>query len=260
MAEINTKVSMQGTFELPSQGKIYSKDAGIPEKITLRAMTTAEQKLRLRNSSNIEIMRNILQACIVSDKEINIDNMKVYDAKYLFFQLRVLSTLKEDYVIELTCPSCGARFTNTINLKEIPIIKDSEKVVEPFVFTLPASGDEIGIKALTLKENIELSNSIVKLAKQFPNTSAVELAYVPTLAKMISTVNGQELVSLEKEQYVESLHFADQDELGYQIKELESKAGVIQECWCKCPSCEEEISHEIPITNEFFSPSRKRAE
>ena len=77
---------------------------------------------------------------------------------------------------------------------------------------------------------------------------------------MISTVNGQELVSLEKEQYVESLHFADQDELGYQIKELESKAGVIQECWCKCPSCEEEISHEIPITNEFFSPSRKRAE
>ena len=43
----NARVPIRETFILPSHGKVYQN---IPEKITLRAMTTMDEKIRLSSS------------------------------------------------------------------------------------------------------------------------------------------------------------------------------------------------------------------
>ena len=60
-----TNIKTQETFTLPSKGLIYDKQENIPASITLRRMTTKEDKMRMRNESEDTIRRDILQACIL---------------------------------------------------------------------------------------------------------------------------------------------------------------------------------------------------
>ena len=42
-------IKSQETYTLPSKGMFYTKEDKIPASITLRRMTTKEDKIRLRN-------------------------------------------------------------------------------------------------------------------------------------------------------------------------------------------------------------------
>ena len=61
-------IKQQETYTLPSKGLIYSKEDKIPSAITLRRMTTREDKLRLRNEGEDVIRKELLQLSGVGPK------------------------------------------------------------------------------------------------------------------------------------------------------------------------------------------------
>ena len=63
-------------------------------------MTTKEDKIRMRNLSEDKIRRDILQACIL-EPDVKADKLKLSDANFLLFKLRVLSLLDDLYKVEV---------------------------------------------------------------------------------------------------------------------------------------------------------------
>ena len=61
-------IKSQETYTLPSKGLVYEANENIPASITLRRMTTKEDKLRLRNESEETIRKDLLQACILTQE------------------------------------------------------------------------------------------------------------------------------------------------------------------------------------------------
>ena len=91
-----SNIKTQETFTLPSKGLVYDERDNIPASITLRRMTTKEDKIRMRNSTEDRIRRDILDACIL-DEGVNAGNLKLMDANFLLFSLRSLSLLDDKY-------------------------------------------------------------------------------------------------------------------------------------------------------------------
>ena len=112
-------IKTQETYTLPSKGLVYNPEDGIPASITLRRMTTKEDKIRLRNQGEDRIRKDILQACIV--EPIDAGKLKLMDANLLLFRLRALSLLDDTYKIHCGCNKCGTQFVHQINLSEVPV-------------------------------------------------------------------------------------------------------------------------------------------
>ena len=101
-----SNIKTQETFTLPSKGLVYDERDNIPASITLRRMTTKEDKIRMRNLSEDKIRRDILQACIL-EPDVKADKLKLSDANFLLFKLRVLSLLDDLYKVQIVCPNCA---------------------------------------------------------------------------------------------------------------------------------------------------------
>ena len=69
-------------FLLPSNGKLYKEQgSSFDGNITLRAMTTMEERMRLGAQDFYESMVNIVNECIVDNKKP--DGSYIIDSKYL---------------------------------------------------------------------------------------------------------------------------------------------------------------------------------
>ena len=109
-----TNIKSQETYTLPSKGLLYTEKDNIPASITLRRMTTKEDKIRMRNSTEDRIKKDLLQACILEDN-VDAGNLKLVDANFLLFRLRSLSLLDDTYKIQVRCRNCGTVFIHEIS-------------------------------------------------------------------------------------------------------------------------------------------------
>ena len=101
---------------LPSMGLLNEGlDNG---EVVIRNMTTAEEKMLL--GSTQDAFDNILKACIVEPKDLDLDELCSSDKHFLLMKLRIIS-YGSDYFVGYKCPSCGATSEYKINLDELTV-------------------------------------------------------------------------------------------------------------------------------------------
>ena len=246
-------IKSRETYTLPSKGLVCSEADNIPASLTLRRMTTKEEKIRIRNEGEDRIRRDLLQACIL--EPINADNLKIEDANYLLFQLRIISLIDDTYKIVCRCPSCKTEFVHKINLSEVPITFLNADSLSLFDATLPICGAQIKYKLPSIGDIIHMGDTIKEYISNFPNIDRNELLYTLSSILYIDTINGHTLLQEELEQYLDNLDILDTRKMKETIHKLDGLYGYQTELKTKCPNCGMEISHGLPITSELFNPS-----
>lgn len=173
--------------ELPSQGKLYSKESPLSTgKVSLRYMTAADEDT-LTNQSYIEkgvVVDKLLQSLIV-DKSINYGDLLVGDKNALLIAARILgygSKYEFEYrghkeVVELA------------ELPQKPLHPDFVKATSNnFTFTCPVSGRVLEFKLLTHADEQAIEQELRGLRK-IRKDNVPELS--TRLKYMILSVNGE---------------------------------------------------------------------
>lgn len=242
------------TYTLPSKGLVYKPEDKIPASITLRRMTTKEDKMRLRNESEDKIRKEILQSCIMED--IDVGKLKLMDVNFLLFRLRSLSLLTDTYKVACMCNMCRTEFIHEINLLDVPVKYMSEDNINKLHITLPVSRAKIDLKYPTLDDFIKMGDDLRNYTKNFPNANINEYLYTQSGTLYVDAVNGNYLMNEELETYFDNLDILDSRELRLAINELDKEFGFEDNLIAKCPSCKAKVVHGLPITNELFTPSK----
>lgn len=234
------------TVKLPSRGLLYEN---IPEEVTLRMMTTADEKFMYGSTGNV--FSKVLKSCIVSPKEINLEDLLPFDELYLIFQLRI-HTYGPEYKITGTCPNCGAKETFTINLDELACYYLDEKFEEPIEFTLPNSEKKVSIRLLRNRDLDAVRRQAKKIAKA-TGANPKELSFILRMAKYIKKIDDEEVDDGQAQAFVEKLTGYDSAYFWSKIDDL-VQCGLETSVEVTCSSCNEEYDLGVGITSEFFRP------
>lgn len=248
-------IKTQETYTLPSKGIVYSPEDGIPASITLRRMTTREDKMRLRNQSEDRVRRDILQACIM-EQGVDAGKLKLMDANFLLFRLRAISLLDDTYKVTCRCPHCGTEFIHEVNLKDVPVEYMSEDKLKKMKVQLPISQANIDFKFPSLSDIISFTDNIKEYMKRFPEADMTEVIFSTTPILYIDRINGHTLMKEELEQYLSNMDILDSRALTDIIQDLDITFGFTENLTTLCPNCKSEVTHGLPITRELFTPSK----
>lgn len=245
--------SFQETYELPSKGLLYSNKDDLKE-ITLRSMTTFEEKMRLGSQSFYTKISNILDSIVTSPENFNAKEMTIFDFNFLMYKMRTVS-YGPTYKVNITCPHCGNNVLLKINLDDLKVNYLDEKQEEPFTIgPLPRTGDIIGCKHLRVKDlmNIERrAKEILSKSKDYVG----DPEYILRMAAWIKTINGEEVHLPEAEHYIEKLNAMDSAYLSQKYGEATDNVGIDTTVESECPVCGGELSFGLPLTGEFFRPT-----
>lgn len=250
-----TNIKSSETYTLPSKGLLYTETDGIPSAITLRRMTTKEDKMRLRNETEDKIRKDILQACIV-DKDVDAGKLKLMDANFLLFRLRSLSLLDDTYKVSCFCPACATQFIHEVNLSQIPIDYITKTKLSNLKTTLPVCGQTVEFKYPSLDNFITTGDDLRSYYERFPQADKAEAVYTASMIVYIDKVNNTKLMKEEVEQWLDELDIIDSRIVKKTIEKLDSLYGFVEQIKTKCPNCGNEVKHGLPITNELFDPSK----
>lgn len=247
-------IKTQETYTLPSKGLLYDPKDNIPSAITLRRMTTKEDKMRMRNESKSEIRRDILQACILND--IDAGKLKLMDANYLLFRLRALSLVNDEYKVGCICPFCNTEFVHKLNLLEVPVEYWSEDKLKNLSVHLPVCNANVTLKYPDLNNSIRMNKDMRDYMERFPDSDVSELLYISANVLYIDTINGNKPMLEELEDWMENLDILDSRALINVIETLDTQYGFVESIKTACPKCSKEVKHGLPITSELFTPSK----
>lgn len=250
MSNESTATNYETTITLPSKGLLY-KD--IPAQLTIRAITTAEEKMIFGSTSANSIER-MMKACIVEPKNIDLKELLPCDEEYIMLKLRA-HTYGSNYRIKTRCPHCSEEQEVEMNLDELPVMYLDDNFQEPFSFTLPVCGKEVEVRLLRNKDYEIARNQAKKIAKK-AHLNAKELSYSIRMAKHIVKIDGEEVDEGKAQQFVNTLHGQDSAYFWYKIDES-FQCGVDTDVEHTCVNCGEDIEVPFQMSSEFFRPRFK---
>lgn len=250
-----TNIKSTETYTLPSKGLVYSPEEGIPASITLRRMTTREDKIRMRNESDNKIRKEILQECIM-DKDVDAGKLKIMDANYLLFRLRALSLLTDTYKVGCRCKNCGTEFIDELNLSKVPVEYMTENKLKNFKVELPICKAKIDFRYPSLNDIIRMSEDLNTYMEQFPNADLNEVIYTSSSVLYIDKINGTKPILEQLEEWMDSLDILDSRAITDIIRNVDNLYGFVTDIKAKCPKCGSTVKHGLPITSELFNPSK----
>ena len=248
-------IKSEETYTLPSKGYVYTEVDGIPASITLRRMTTKEDKIRLRNESEDRIRKDLLQACILTPN-VDAGKLKLADANFLLFRLRSLSLLDDTYKVGVKCPTCGTEFIHELNLLDVPIKYMTKENLKKLNITLPISQAKITLKYPSINDTIKIGDALKDYTERFGIEKSAEYLYTLSAILYVDKVNGHTLLREEMENYIDSLDILDSRALNETISTLDDCYGFEAILGAICPTCSKEVEHGLPITGELFTPSK----
>lgn len=248
---MSNKVSIQEKYTLPSSGSdIY--DFEVPDVVTLRAMSTLDEKLRLSSSNGILIIPQLIKQCMVDPQDLDVSKLKMFDIQYLMYMLRV-ATYGPDYAIELRCPECGHIFTANIDLTQIPVNNVPDNINELLTFTLPVSEDVVECEIQSASEIMSMQAEAKRILTKFPSYVG-DPEFIIRWKYIIKTVNGEVVPSKDIQKYIESMHAKDSAYLSSKYEAVVNSIGLDLSRLDICPECGEEVQYTLPVTTEFFRP------
>lgn len=240
-------VKYETTVKLPSNGRLYED---IPTELTIRAMTTAEEKLIL-GSTSADAFDRILKNCVVNPPNIDIGKLVSSDKHFLMLKLRT-HTYGSNYNVTCKCPECRKKIELEVNLDDFPVAELPDDFEEPIEFDLPVNGDKLACKLLRGSDLESIHRQSKKLAKSM-KLSPDELAFDLRMAKYITKINGEPVEdSFQVLKYVQTLHGQDSAYFWFKLNEVE--LGYDTTIEVECPNCGNDFETVMPITTEFFRP------
>lgn len=246
-----TKLAYESTVLLPSKGILYKED-NIPANITLRGMTTKDEKI-MYASQGADVFKKILRNCIVSPENIDINRLISADEMFLILQLRMV-TFGDKYKVRSTCPHCGSVDEHEISLSDFDIMYLDDNFTEPINIELPASGDTLSLRLLRNSDTEYVEKYARRFAKQF-NQNYKEVMYICRMAKYITAINGKPVDFVDARSYVENMVSLDSAKMQTVINSIIVGVDTIVDH--ECTSCGELYDFAMPITSEFFRPTIK---
>lgn len=249
VSEETQEPSYEVTVTLPSKGLLY-KEANIPSEISLRGMTTKEEKI-LFGSSGGDVFEKILRNCITNPKNLDTNELISNDETFLIMQLRMV-TYGDDYKVSVECPHCHRKSIYKISLSEFIVNYLEDDFTEPIEVKLPRSGDTLSLRLLRNKDIKFIDRYAKKFAKQF-NLNVREVEYTCRMAKFITKINGKEVDFVEAREYVENMYSLDSAKFWTVLNKI--VVGIDTTAMVTCNECGEDFDFAMPITSEFFRPT-----
>ena len=240
--------SFEKTFKLPSNGYF-----GGPKEITLRAMTTKEEKL-LYTSRDLGFLDRLIKSCCVEPKDLDTTALHQNDIMYLTFALREL-TFGNIYKQEITCPYCGTKQPVEIDISEMTVeVLDTDGIEEKLTVALPVNKDTLQLKLLSRGDTQRLERTVKQKTNKGKLQNPEEYELLIKLAELIVTRNGEDFESYEEKlRYVDTLNLRDLNVIQKTISKLDFS--LDNSNLRVCSRCGEEVEVAGLICPEFFHPT-----
>lgn len=240
-------------FELPSLGKVYSKE--VNPQVKLRSMTTMEEMKRLNHSERpYKAMSEIIDDCLVEDIGISAYDMCLPDYQFMMHKLRIV-TYGPEYKITSTCPYCGSANNHTLNLDDMSVISFDEEVFDKYSeFELPASKHKIKIRLQTprMMDNITFKTKEDRRKNPKSNSDA---ALLFTLESLIEEIDGTKPESFRLIPFIQKLPMMDTNYILKAAQKLNTIFGLDLGLLNVCGVCGLDYTSSFRTTSEFFGPS-----
>ena len=237
--------TLERTYKVPSAGLF-----GGPTEVTLRPMTTKEEKI-IYTSRDMSFIEKIVKSCIVEPKNVDIDLLHPNDITYLLYMIREL-TFGSNYKQKMQCPYCGLRQDIEIDITEMTYeILDLESLDEKLNVKLPVCGDTVQLKLLSQGDFNHIDEYIKRLVRQNKLEDPEGYKYVYRFAKMIKTINGEEKEDIKEViSYVDNLNMRDFGAIKEVLQDI--PIGINTLNIRKCRNCGEEVEVFGAAVPEFF--------
>lgn len=228
-------------------------------QITLRAMTTNEERMRLSAQSFYSTMSSIINECIVDNKnpdgtyKLDSSNLTEFDFFAVMVKLRIIS-YGTKYRTVAVCPKCNQQFEYKADLSELMYNLVPDDFVEPYeIGPLPSSGDTIGCRFVRVKDRIDIEKKKNLILSKDPKYVG-DPSYNLEMERRIVTVNGKELDFVTAEDYVKNM--IAMDSYVYHDKVDQFSFGVVRlnTCDCNNPDCDGKALWVLKADREFFRP------
>lgn len=239
-------------IQLPSKGILYN--GKVPDGLVyVEPMGTAQEKLFSSGRDGTAVINKIFDDCLTSP--IPHQDLVLGDLVWCLINIRAVSRGPE-YQFNYVCDNCRKKTSVSVNLLDFEIRSPSPDVVYPFEVTLPILGDTLGIRLLTGKDTEAVERYGKQVARHSPGT-AEESQYVYRLARRIASINGEQIGVQEVMKYVEKVRGLDSQAIDDAIEDNE--VGPVMLVYPTCQRCAyDNDAKEIPVTGDFFRPSKRR--
>ena len=247
---------LEKTYKIPSNGVF-----GGPKMITLREMTTREEKIIL-GTKDFSVFERLVKSCTVeSDGEIEFDKLHTSDIMYLIFMLREL-TYGPEYSQKVKCPNCGREQEIIVNINEmkIDILSDEDvrKLKDGITVEL-STGDKVTIHMISLGLSRQIDKTIKTRIKQGRVKDPQSFEMMMRLAHSIDIESKEEtdvdFTKIEnKIGYIDELRMRDL--LLIQNALNDYNFGLNRNIYRECENCGEDMEVQGYIVPEFFHPSK----
>lgn len=236
---------------LPSNGYL-----GGPKKVTVRAMTTAEEKI-LYTSRDFGFIKKICKACTVEPKSLETNKLLPQDLMMLLFQIREI-TYGPEYKQPIKCPYCGMSQDAVINIANFEFKALGEDASSKLFIDLPISKANVHLRLLSQDEIDNIERETTKLAQEGKVSDLEGTIMVKKIAAMIESVSDMEFEDdNHKLFYINKLHLKDFNAIRNKLNEVASTFGLDNNITVKCQNsnCEEDVEVIGTICPEFFRPT-----
>ena len=236
-------------IKVPSNGYF-----GGPNEITIRPMTTAEEKI-LYSTRDASFLKKIVKACTVEPKDLDTSKLHPNDFVYLMYQIRNL-TFGSTYSQKVACPVCGFKQVIEVNISnfEYLTLETGEELEKKLIIELPISNQKIQLKLLSQGDLDELDARVKRLVmkdqlKGDPDTYAHTQRIIESIDRVVDKEFANER---DKEEFVNNLHLKDLQAIISRLNSIEF--GIDTSVTMKCARCEEEVEVFGAFCPEFFRP------
>jgi len=237
------------TIDLPSEGRVYSKDSPLASgKIEIKYMTAKEEDI-LTSQNLIKkgvVIDKLLDSLILTDG-VKTNDLILGDKNAVMVAARVLAYGPE-YVVEITNPNTDEKMQHTFNLADCPFKKLPDDIdSNEFEIQLPVSKQNISFRLLTGKEEAQIEEELRRVSKVGVQVSP-ELT--TRMRYTITAVDGNSSVAVINK-FVENMLSRDSLAFRNKINEISPDIELKQEV----EMGGEMVEVDIPLTIEFFWPS-----
>ena len=246
---------LEKTYKIPSNG-IFDG----PKEITLREMTTKEEKIML-GTKDLSIFERLVKSCTI-DGEFDFNKIHSLDTMYLTFMLREL-TFGPEYAQETVCPHCGAKQNVIININEMPVKcltdKEAQKLKDGIVLTL-STGDKITLNLISMGQSNHIENIIKQKVQHNRLKDPDTFEAMLRLAAAIKSIEPEESTDIDytldenKLQYLDELRLRDLNHIQAELGKIDF--GLDRKVYRTCERCNEQMEVTGYIVPEFFHPSK----
>jgi len=245
------------SIPLPTRGAIYNPNSTLfnTELLQIKAMTAREEDILASPAFHKEgtALSHLIRSCLV-DKGIDPDDLITGDRVALMVGIRVTGYGTE-YSASTSCKSCNQNNDFMVDLSALPIKRLSVKPTAPgkneFEFNLPITKKKVIFKYITASEDRERSTAIKNKAKLLG--TKIENNVTSFIENSIVSVDGI-TDRMKIKHFVLNMPAFDSRKLRKYISDNEP--GMDLSCSFECSSCGTHNETALPITAEFFWPTK----